>query len=131
MGLFDKYLNLFKSSGESPVNWAELHNPEEVDVLIDKSDMRPQLIYKHSERCGTCYFAQNELEYVWDEICEMADPSKIDVIRQRRVSDYVSDILQVRHESPQAILLYKKKVVWEASHGAVKGDTVLEALSGL
>lgn len=131
MSLFDKYLNLFKSSGESPENWTELHNPGEVDALIEKSDKRPQLIYKHSDRCGTCYFAQNELEYVLDQIREMADPSRVDVIRHRRVSDYVSDKLQVRHESPQAILLYKKKVVWQASHGAVKGDTVLEALSGL
>lgn len=108
--------------------WNILKSISETDEAFDQSKRRPQLFYKHSNRCGTCMFAKSEIEKSSEEIREHADMHFIDVIRSRGVSDYLAEKLNIRHESPQAILLIDGKVVWHDSHSAVKSNKILEKL---
>lgn len=52
----------------------------------------------------------------------------VDVIRSRDTSRALERILQVRHESPQAILLRSGKPVWVASHTGVNVRALEQAL---
>ena len=44
------------------------------------------------------------------------------------VSDAVTTRLNVRHETPQALLIQEGRVVWEASHFRVTADTIKDAI---
>ena len=44
------------------MDWHNLINENQLDELVVKSQERPQLIYKHSTRCGTSSLIRNRLE---------------------------------------------------------------------
>lgn len=120
---------MFTENGtDSTVNWNLLESKSEVDEVLEQSKQRPQLLYKHSNRCGTCMFTKSEIENSSDEILEHAEMHFIDVIRSRGVSDYIAEKLDIRHESPQAILLKNGQVLWHDSHSAIKSNKILSKL---
>ncbi|MCW9709002.1 bacillithiol system redox-active protein YtxJ [Fodinibius salsisoli] len=128
MGLFDSIKNAFSS--EMPGYWGILAAPSELEHVIQASNDWPQLIYKHSHRCATCFFSKKQVEEGADTIIEKADLYFLDVIGSRPVSNAVAEKLNVRHESPQIILLNKEEVTWHESHGAIKTEVILTALHG-
>ena len=58
----------------------------------------------------------------------MADFSKLLVVEDRHVSMHVADETGVRHQSPQAILLYRGEPVWDESHYRITEDVMRAAL---
>lgn len=117
-----------ENDADTKEQWYVLKSISEADEVLDQSNRRPQLIYKHSNRCGTCMFAKSEIEKSSEEIREHADMHFLDVIRNREVSDYLAEELNIRHESPQAILFKDGKVAWHDSHSAIKSNKILEKL---
>ena len=81
-------------------------------------------IYKHSTRCSVSLFAMKRLL--------MVDPAEseqwvyIDVVTQRSLSMAITEELNVRHESPQLIMLLDGKVMAHGSHQRVSETTVEE-----
>ena len=129
MSFVEGLKNMFTENGTDTVGyWNIPEGRTEVDDIFEQSKRRPQLFYKHSNRCGTCMFAKSEIEKSSEEILERADMHFIDVIRSRGVSDYLAEKLDIRHESPQAILLVDGKAVWHASHSAIKSSKILDKL---
>lgn len=126
MGFFGSIKNAFSS--EMADFWTVLEDPSRVHTLVQASDKRPQLIYKHSNRCATCLFAKKQVEEVADPIVEKADLYFVDVIGSRSVSNAIANELDVHHESPQIILVHKGEVVWHDSHGQIKGEAIQSAL---
>src|SRR5699024_9913975 len=121
MGLFDPIKNMFSSSSELQDYWHVLQDATQISLLIEKSHEQPQMIYKHSHRCATCFFAQKQIEKVADQIRKKAGLYFVDVIGSRTVSDQLAERLQVRHESPQLLLVDQGKVIWHTSHGQIQG----------
>ena len=81
-------------------------------------------IYKHSTRCSVSLFAMKRLLMV-----DSADREQwvyIDVVAQRSLSMAIADELNVRHESPQLIMLVDGKVMAHGSHHRVSETTVEE-----
>lgn len=129
MSIIKEIKNLFAANGtDTSERWNVLNDTSQVDEVLQQSHQQPQLIYKHSNRCGTCMFAKSEIEKSSGDIKEKAGMNFIDVIRTRGVSDYLAEKLNIRHESPQAILLVDGEVVWHDSHSAIKSNKILEAL---
>ncbi|TYP92685.1 bacillithiol system protein YtxJ [Fodinibius salinus] len=127
MGLFDAISNTF--SGSSDDIWDTISQPSDLESIVDKSGNRPQLIYKHSNRCSVCFVAKGNLEQSSKQLLEHADMHYLNVVKNRSASDSVASKLNVRHESPQVILLDEGEVVWHASHGKIEGSKILEQLS--
>ena len=81
-------------------------------------------IYKHSTRCSVSLFAMKRLL--------MLDPAEseqwvyIDVVTQRSLSMAIAEELNVRHESPQLIMLLDGRVMAHGSHHRVSETTVEE-----
>ncbi|RMG82686.1 MAG: DUF2847 family protein, partial [Bacteroidetes bacterium] len=48
----------------------------------------------------------------------------LDLIAHRDVSDAVSEILSVKHESPQILLVKNKKCVYHASHNSIRPEEI-------
>ncbi|HLR25666.1 MAG TPA: bacillithiol system redox-active protein YtxJ [Fodinibius sp.] len=128
MGLFDAIKKSLSTSSELANYWHVPEDPSRLSEIADQSYKRPQLIYKHSHRCGTCFFAKNQVEEAADQIREEADLHFVDVIGSRAVSNRITDKWGVRHESPQLLLLKDGEVVWHASHGAIKSRVILKVL---
>lgn len=94
--------------------------------ILEKSNNRIQLIYKHSNRCGVCFFTKGEIESIAGEIAERADTYFLEVNRQRGLSNKIASELGVRHESPQLICLEDGKVAWHFSHNSIQGERILK-----
>jgi bacillithiol system protein YtxJ len=87
----------------------------------------PVLLYKHSPICGSSRRAQLEvMEFM------AAHPAlrvfQLDVIAERVLARDLAARLGVVHESPQAILLSGRSVIWHGAHGDVSVDPLEAAL---
>jgi bacillithiol system protein YtxJ len=127
MGLFNSVKNAFSGSDESEI-WEMISDPSQVALIIEASKEKPQLIYKHSHRCSVCFVAKGDLEMASDKIKKHADMNFVNVVRSRGASNEIASELEVRHESPQVILVDNGKVVWQGSHGSINADVILEYL---
>lgn len=82
------------------------------------------LIYKHSDSCAISSMALREIAQL-----EREAPSLpiylLDVHEQRTLARALARTLDVRHESPQAILVRDGAVAWHGSHFAVTASAVL------
>lgn len=95
----------------------------------ERSTQQPVILYKHSSLCELCFIAQAELETLSEE----GDPPIYQVVVQeaRPLSNSIEATLGIRHESPQVILLYDRKPVFNASHRAVTAAAVRGAIEDL
>lgn len=128
MGLFDK-LTSGPSETQTDEIWSTISEPSQLQTVLQQSEEKPQLIYKHSHRCSVCFVAKGNLEKAADEIREQADMHCLNVVKNREASDMIASDLDVRHESPQVIMLNNGEVIWHASHGSIDADTILELFS--
>ncbi|MDT8435681.1 MAG: bacillithiol system redox-active protein YtxJ [Gemmatimonadota bacterium] len=87
------------------------------------------VLFKHSPRCGTSAWAHRQVER-YEEGDGAAPVFLVDVVRCRDVSDEVARRLEIRHESPQAIVLAGGTPVWHGSHGRLSTATVDAAVRG-
>lgn len=127
MGLFDTVKEAF--SGETSDVWQKISQTSHVDSIIESSSERPQLIYKHSHRCSVCFVAKGDLEQSSEEILDHADMHFVNVVHHREASDYIASELDIRHESPQVILVDQGDVVWHASHGSIEAEKMLDEIT--
>ncbi|MDZ7682292.1 MAG: bacillithiol system redox-active protein YtxJ [Fodinibius sp.] len=128
MGLFNTVKNVFSASDTSEI-WESISDTSQVDPVIEASKQKPQLIYKHSHRCSVCFVSKGNLEQASEDILAHAEMHFLNVVNSREASDYVASELDVRHESPQVILLDDAEVVWHASHGDIDTDAILDKLT--
>lgn len=127
MGLFNTVKNSLSGSNSSEI-WEMMSDSSQVEPIIEASKEKPQLIYKHSHRCSVCFVSKGNLEMASDNIKEHADMHFVNVVRSREVSNKIASVLDVRHESPQAILIDQGEVVWHGSHGSIDAEAVLDTL---
>ncbi|MBA4123309.1 MAG: bacillithiol system redox-active protein YtxJ [Acidobacteria bacterium] len=100
----------------------EIRNTEELDALIEKSNEQAIVLFKHSTTCPIS-------AGVYQEISNAdADINLIVVQRARDVSSAVAEKTGIRHESPQAFVVKKGKVVYHASHYDVTASDVEKML---
>lgn len=100
----------------------------EAAELFDSLGDGPAVIYKHSNRCGTCFRALKEVRKFAGTHPEVP-VFMIDVNRDRPVSNHVSEHFSVRHESPQALVVANGRSVWDGSHLDVTAGALERALA--
>lgn len=124
--MFETIKNFFDPTTADRIKerWGMLENEEQVQDLIGSSNQSPQVIYKHSTRCSVSFFALQNLQSLSEEAWGKADYHMLDVISSRSVSQFVSEKLGVRHESPQVLVLKDGEVVWDGSHYQVKAEAI-------
>jgi bacillithiol system protein YtxJ len=84
------------------------------------------LLYKHSPICGSSRRAEVEVSDFSTAHPE-ARVYRVDVIAERALSAELAVLLGVSHESPQAILLAGRTVVWHGSHGEITAEELERA----
>lgn len=102
---------------------------EQLQQLLEASKDHPVLLFKHSTRCPISARAYKEFtNYLDEHPNENAVYGLIHVIEDRPVSLKAADLLAVKHESPQAILVKDGKAVWNASHSQITSRILKEIL---
>ncbi len=96
---------------------------------MDKSENKTQVLFKHSPSCAVSYFAKRSLNS--EEILnnDKFDFQTVDVINERSLSRKIAELLEVRHESPQIIVIKNRKVIWHDSHNGVNADNLLNHIN--
>lgn len=115
------------SGGESNVPWKNLTEEKQIAEIVELSNEKPQLIFKHSTRCSISSMAKSRLEREWN--LENVEPWYLDLIAYRNVSNAIASQFGVHHESPQAILLKDGVVVHDSSHNSISVSEIAKQLS--
>lgn len=126
--IFKKKSVNIKSSNS--VLWIDLISSEQLTESINNSQNKPQLIFKHSTRCSISSMAKARFEREWKLTPEQCDVYYLDLITYRSVSNQVAEVLNVVHQSPQAILVIKGKVVYHSSHNMIEADKIKKIVEG-
>ena len=106
----------------------ELRQNRDFEEFLERSKTKWAIIFKHSTQCSiSSYvyedfrsFVQSQEELTWGLVL---------VIENRGVSDAIAERLQIRHESPQVILIRDGRAVWHASQWNITAESLNEALS--
>lgn len=93
----------------------ELLTEQDVHHALDDSRNHPILLLKHSTQCSISAAAWREFTR-FSEGAPEVDCRWVAVIEHRPLSDLLTSLTGVRHESPQAMLLVDGQAVWSASH---------------
>lgn len=123
MGLFS-----FGKTNTKKLNWIEINSTDELDQAIGNSNDSPAIFFKHSTRCSISSMALNRFENDWKEEAE-GTLYFIDLIKNRDVSNALSEKSNVYHQSPQAIVMKNNKTIYDASHSAISASEIIEKLN--
>tara|TARA_B100001287_G_scaffold276683_1_gene288696 strand:+ start:7676 stop:8014 length:339 start_codon:yes stop_codon:yes gene_type:complete len=109
--------------------WNQLLSKDSVDDFF--SGNIPHIVFKHSPRCGissmvlrrfeTSNLFKNSMIHCW----------LLHVIENRIMSNALATKFNVRHESPQVLVLFKGELVYHAAHSVIDADQIEIALNDL
>ena len=89
-----------------------LSQPSELDKIKEDSFKNPQYIFKHSTRCSISSMVMSRFESAHDSVSVYL----LDLLSYRELSNQIADEFQVRHESPQLIMIKNGVCFSHASH---------------
>ena len=108
----------------------EITCSQEFGEILDESCQRKVILFKHSTTCSISARAWQEVQDYIKESSDEVQVVLIKVIESRPVCNQVTENLGVKHQSPQALLLSNRKVLWHASHQSVTRNNIKKALEG-
>jgi bacillithiol system protein YtxJ len=102
--------------------WTHLSTNDQLQEILDRSETRAQVIFKHSTRCIISKMVLRNFEDT------LTIPNKdyhlLDLIAHRAVSNAIASELGVYHQSPQLIIVHKKRAVYDRSHQSIFSEEV-------
>ena len=107
--------------------WLSLSSEEQLEDIDQQSREGPGIaIYKHSTRCFVSSMARSRLEQHWDELPDGMPVYFVDILSHRAVSRAIAQHYQVRHESPQLLLIRHGQCIRHVSHEEVDPAALVE-----
>ncbi len=125
MGLF----SVFKSSDKVAFPWIELTSSEQLKQAIEQSIENPIILFKHSTRCSISSMAKSRFESNWNTELTNVSIYYLDLIANRHISNEIAELTGIEHQSPQAIVLKNKEVIYDASHSEIRAKSIENLLS--
>lgn len=99
------------------MKWNELHDIAQLEQIVNESEQKPVLIFKHSTRCSISASALNRVERAWADNAEKAvTPYFLDLLNHRDISAEIESKFNVEHQSPQVLVISKGKSIFDTSH---------------
>ena len=120
MSLFKKILGGNKKTKEENVlPWIPLNSIDKLQDIQEKSKTKPQLIFKHSTRCGISSMVMNQFVDNYQFTEQDFDLYYLDLLNYREVSNEIAVVFQVLHQSPQLLVIKNGVVVAHDSHSGI------------
>lgn len=109
------------TQSNSKVEWKPLVNLEQLDEIVDLSQEKTILIFKHSTRCSISRFALKQFENKF-ELENKIITYYLDLMNYRTISNEIAIRFGVEHQSPQILLIKNGKSIFAASHGDIDAE---------
>jgi bacillithiol system protein YtxJ len=106
------------------MNWISLTAPAQLEILVERSRTKPQVIFKHSTRCSISSTAKHRLETARQS--DLVDFYYLDLIAFRDISNQVAEQFRVPHASPQVLIIRDGECIFDESHLGIRMDDILE-----
>ena len=99
------------------MNWIPLIKKEQLLIIEEASYQQPVMIFKHSTICSTSALVLDRFERKWreDKMRELTSYF-LDLLKYRSISNQISIDFNLRHESPQLLLVKLGRVTYHDSH---------------
>ncbi len=107
------------------MHWIHLTDEEQLKQIITRSQNRPQVIFKHSTRCSISSVALQRLQKV-DQPSDI-DFYFLDLIAYRGLSNRISEMFKVYHESPQVLVIKDGDCIYDESHLGISMDEIIDS----
>ncbi len=130
MGLFSSLFGKTNASeGErKSFPWIPLTSIDQLEEIAEKSNQKPQLIFKHSTSCGISRMVIRTFQGTFNIPFDEVDIYYLDLHAYREVSNETGYRFQVIHQSPQVILVKNGIAVANASHGSISDTDFSELI---
>ena len=109
----------------------EMNSLATLDQAVTQSLSEPVVIFKHSTTCGTSAFAHEEVLDLIAAAGASLHVYLVNVRAHREVSNAIATRFNIRHESPQVLVLRDGHAVWSASHFRVTAAAIAGKLKDL
>lgn len=98
-------------------------NEQQIEDIKANSLQKPQVIFKHSSRCSISSMARHRLDKKTTP--DGIDFYFLDIINHRNVSNKVATDFEIRHQSPQVLVINKGACVYNESHSGIDMDDII------
>lgn len=104
------------------MNWIPLTTEAQLDEIVQLSETKPTIIFKHSTRCSISSTALSRLERAWDAAETPA--YYLDLIAYRPISSAIAKKFDIEHQSPQVLVINQGKCSYSATHWDIAMDEI-------
>lgn len=125
MGFLDR---LKQSQSAELEAWSTLDAVEQLDKIDALSEERPVAIFKHSTSCGISAGAKHRLESEWAHILDDLHLYYLDLLSYRPISNAIAKRYNIRHESPQILVIRNGEVIFHTSHHRINVGALKAAI---
>ncbi|PQJ74461.1 bacillithiol system redox-active protein YtxJ [Polaribacter gangjinensis] len=118
MSLYDRLFGNaapHKDTKNSP-NWIPLTTENQLEEIKNSSKNKSVVIFKHSTSCGISNMVIKRFEKLFTEEHQSMEVYYLDLLNYRSISNEISRIFEVVHESPQVLVIKNEVSVFDASH---------------
>ena len=112
-----------------PETFHPINTLDDLESAIALSAERPVVIFKHSYTCGMSAMMFESLKDSMDDAKADADWFVLSVQASRAVSAAMAARFRIRHETPQALVLFGEQVVWHGSHYRATWSAIVAAIA--
>tara|TARA_X000001036_G_scaffold417866_1_gene436202 strand:- start:1162 stop:1518 length:357 start_codon:yes stop_codon:yes gene_type:complete len=114
---------------EQLIGWIPLISEDQLLAIKQASHQQPVMIFKHSTSCSTSAMVLDRFERKWqgDELGDLSIYF-LDLLRYRSISDQISIDFDLRHESPQLLVVEGGLVTYHDSHFGIDYQELLTYL---
>lgn len=126
MSFLDKIFGGKQEQGETKSFWKTIKSEEDLEKAIKESYENKVAIFKHST---SCFISKTVLKNFEKEIENSEDQNVsfyfLDLLALRPISNKIAADFDIRHESPQLIVIEKGKAINNASHQDISLSQIL------
>lgn len=117
----------FSTTEKNRFPWIELVSEEQLDALMEESRELPVAFFKHSTRCSISAMALSRFEQKWNPELPVRCVY-LDLLNYRPLSNKLSELAGVEHQSPQLLVFKNKELVYNASHNGIDAEALKSTL---
>ena len=125
-------MNIFKKkvgstdneiSKSSNVNWNQITTLSQLNEIQEISKTKPAIIFKHSTTCMISRMALKNFEKEF-ELQNEVEAYLLDLLNFREISNQIAAKFDVKHQSPQLLLIKNEIAVYNTSHESIDAATL-------
>lgn len=107
--------------------WKPITTLEQLNQIYTSEEI--SILFKHSIRCPVSAMAKRNLEYDKDLIPEDTVIYYLDLITYREISNSIAEMWEIKHESPQLLIVQGNKCLYNVSHSDIEMRDILPFIS--